>query len=543
MIKIALQPTIYSGIVAGMQAGNEPWIAPKGLFYQIDGDIAPFTPQPTVLRIETNRVGEAITVLVEHFEDTGAGVDRRDKRTSYNVVAASEVVTLGVQLSRGKNRITAFIQNRSGEIAYLIVKATTITALWEAFGRVIYNESFSVIDEQKRAVSSALATRLIEPFISFQDLLPDLQSLKILATRLAVKGLLHSVGTDLGVTQLIQSLTLTTPIYRSIDKDTFEVYPSLDPWTRTASQFGGREAHAWLPNLGIISWTAFLHYVSNQPDLFEIVKITEREVVVNYQGVQQKHLFDFDAFGTDFLTAQAASECFKSILINVEILTELDIPICAASYTFDLWITEDNLIGDCRRTLDSGVPFDSSCPFDAEPLDPWTDGWKGLSLTGRFEQDSPYTHPLDTFVIPSTAYSGPLCGYEGYYTQIVENQRYDLDLDLTVWSVTGHIQTALNWVLESPDGTRWTVEVNAGTSTLIATSGTGLPVSGRKVTKPDSSEAAFDITNDGVIVVVSPPPGGELLDDSLYILGTDSTVWHVQVDNGNVINVTRIFPV
>jgi len=541
-IKASVQDTVYSDIIRSMQTGNAPYIVPKGPYYLTQGDIVPFTPQPTVLRIETDRVGEPIRIEVERTQPIGSGVDLRQTRSVYTVVPASEVVTVGVQLGRGLNHINMTVINREEERALLLVRATTIVSIFEAFARVLFTDAIRIIDEQQRAISSRLATRLLEPFISFQDLLPDIQSLKILATRLAAKGLIHSVGTDLGVTELIKALTLTTPVFRPMDKDTDDLYPSLDPWTNNASQFGGQEAHVWLPNVGIASWLAFLGYISNQPDLFEIISISETEVVVRFQGELQRHRFDFDAFGTDFLTSLATTECFKSIIVTVTMDVFLTIAMCAATYTFDLFIDETNLLGDCRRTFDSGIPFDSDCPLDGDPVDPFTDGWEGLSLSGRFEQDHPFTHTLDTFVVASSAYTGSVCGYEGFYTQLVENQRYEPLLDISI-EVTGYIQAAIGWFLESPDSTKWDIRVNSSTGTLIATSGATGTLNNFKVTKPDTSEAAFDITNAGEVQVVAPPPGGEILFNTIYILADDSTVWHVTVSNLNVIETTKIFPV
>jgi hypothetical protein len=537
MIQVSLQEGIYGPIIESMQKGNIPWIAPKGQFYLLDGSISPLKPQPTILTIKTDRIGKVIRIDVVQGDSITAGVDTRKNSKTYTVVATSEETRIGVQLSRGYNKITASILGYS-DVDYLITRATTIVTLWESFARVLYQESFRIIDEQTAAITSKLATRLLEPFISFQKLLPDLQSLQILATRLVSRGLIHSVGTNIGVTELAKSLTLTTPVYEPIAKDTQDLDPALDPWSKSV---GGREAHVWIPNVGITSWLAFLGYVSNQPDVFELVSISEREVIVKYQGDIQRHQFDFDIFGTDFLSALAQSECFKSINILVTIFSELTIPICAASYTFDLFIGSDNLLGQCRTVFDSNMLLDTDCLLDADDIDPFTDGWLNLSLTGRFEQDYPYQHVFDTFIVPSTSYGGDVCGYPGYYAQVVENQKYDVEI-FPDFQVLGWVQTAMGWTLQSPDLTKWDIKINHLTGTLLAVSGSTRVVDKFKVTKPDTTEAAFSITNGGAVQVVTPPPGGELLGDTLYLKATDGSVWHVTVDNTNTIKTTKIFP-
>lgn len=538
-ISASIQPTLYSDIIASMRS-YVPWSAPRGIFYQLQGNIVPYSPNPTILKIETNRIGEPILIEVAKSSNLSVGVDPRKQTQDYTVVASSGIVTTGIQLGRGQNFIKVSVIGRPEEVAYLIVRATTIVALWEAFARVLYQASLRIIQEQQNAVSSKLATRLIEPFISFQNLLPDIQSLQILSTRLVGRGLIHHVGTDSGVSDLLKALSLTTPVYSSMDKDTFEVYPALDPWANTASQFAGKEAHIWVPNVGIVSWLAFLGYINNQPDLFDIISVTEDEVVVHYQGELQRHHFDFDRFGTDFLTSLAQSECFKSITISVSVKVNLHITICAAAYTFDLFVTEDNLLGNARTSFDIDVPFDSDRPFDADDIDPFTDGWLGLSLTGRFEQDLPDNYCLDTFVMPSTLYIGDVCCYIGHYVQIVENQSLEVEANEDVLMVA-FIQEAMPWTLQSLDLTRWDIKPDVN-GNLVATSGSTRVPDSFKVTKPDLTEAAFAITNAGVLQVLSPPPGGEFLKNEMYLLGTGAYVWDVNVDNMGAIVTDRVFP-
>lgn len=92
------------------------------------------------------------------------------------------------------------------------------------------------------------------------------------------------------------------------------------------------------------------------------------------------------------------------------------------------------------------------------------------------------------------------------------------------------------FILQSPDLTKWQVNVsNAGV--LSQTSGATGPVSNFKVTKPDLSEASFDITDAGEIQVVSPPAGGETLDDKYYIASPDGTAWKIQVTDDDEIQV------
>lgn len=541
MIRIEYQETIYSDIIDDMQGGNAPWSAPDGFFYLINGTIVPFSPKPTTFRVTVDQLNVPVTIEVVNQDVVNVGTTAPQKPKQITVVAKSNIITVPLQLGRGTNKITASIgEETAEEAAFLIVKATSIVTLWEAFARVMYSNSFRISDSLRQAAFSKLGTRLIEPYIEFQDLLPETQSLQTLATRMIARGMIHSVGNNSGVDDVVKALTLTTPYYKSMDKDTMDLFPALDPWTNVGSAFAGQEAHVWIPNVGMSSWVAFLKYLTNQPDLFDVVKVAEEEVVFYYQGQLQRHRFDFDKLGTNFLAALAREDCFASIRVLITLVSNMAFEFCSASYPFDLVIDEDHTIGGIRRTFDEGIPFDSGYTYDSDDVDPYPDGWIGLSLTGRFEQDYPFQHCLDTAIVPAQSYTGPQCCYESFYTQALVTMRSDIDLDITE-TLDAWVQTAFSWTLQSPYSTKWKIKLDA-TGAVTATSGSPDAVTDYKVTKPDLSEASFAITDAGIIQVISPPPGGETLIPNLYVIATDGSVWEVTVDNLNQIVTTKVFP-
>lgn len=537
MISASVQPSLYSDIITSMQT-SRPWGGPKGVFYLLDGVIVPYTPRPTIFTVKTNRIGEPIEISVVRPQETDAGVSLQNNVGSKTFVPTSETTSIGIQLSSGINKIQISVTGRPNEYVYLIVRATSIVALWEAFARVLYSSAVTVINEQQQAIYSPLGTRLIEPYISFQEKLPDIQSLQILATRFVSRGMIHDVGTTSGVTDLIKAFTLSTPVYRKMDKETFDFDPSLDPWTRTSSQFGGLEAHVWIPNIGIASWVSFIKYISNQPDIFQVVDINESQIAVTYQGRLQRHQYFFDLYGTEFLTSLAESECFKSIYVYLLITSEVITSICATSYTFDLYIDEQHPIGTGRLYFDSPIPFDSNVPLDSDPIDPFTDGWVGLSLTGRFEQNPKDPHCLDTTVAPSTSYMGPTCCYSSYYTQQLFNTQMNLELDIDI-AVSGYIIDSIVLTLQDSNGVRWDVLVKPDGTIFTAPNSPRLP-DRWKVTKPDATEAAFAVTTTGVLQVITPV-GGEVLNNSIYLRASDNSVWWFSSDDLDEITTTQVY--
>ena len=133
MIKVSVQPTLYTPIVDLMiNNPDSPWKAPAGNFYLLNGVVAPYSPNPAILKIETDRIGEPIEISIARSANYNTGVDDRKTQDVYTVVSNSEVVTTGVQMGRGTNNIKVQVLNRPGEVAYLIVHTTLTVALFEA---------------------------------------------------------------------------------------------------------------------------------------------------------------------------------------------------------------------------------------------------------------------------------------------------------------------------------------------------------------------------------------------------------------------------
>lgn len=92
------------------------------------------------------------------------------------------------------------------------------------------------------------------------------------------------------------------------------------------------------------------------------------------------------------------------------------------------------------------------------------------------------------------------------------------------------------WILISPDLTVWEVTVD-NTGTITTTSGASGTPSNIKVTKPDLSEASFAIDNSGALQVISPPAGGETLNDAFFLKAPNGAAWHLEVDNSDTLLV------
>lgn len=430
MIKISLEPTIYTDLLHDIYDG-EPFGSPKGTFYLLTRDTVPYIPRPTSFKIETTRVGESLKIVVDRSNTPNNENRSLDLSDEIDYTPQSNISVVPITLGPGVNDIKIFTTNSSiYEESLIRVETNNIVTFWQAFLKDFLTNVKKKIDNQKSSINSLYATRLVEPFLPIQDLLPETQSFKSITTRLAVISLIHSSGTNEGTNDLLKALTLGTPIYKSMGKDTFDFDPAGDPCTNLASQFYGTEAHAWIPNYGITKFVALIKYLYANPSNYQIVEINEQQIRYYYQGVLRTHQFDLDRYGSDFLQSLTKSECFNNIRVSLTKSIVKTFRMKAASYTFDLVLNHP--IGKARKSFDIGVPLDSNLPFDSDSVDPFTDGWLGWSLSGRFGQYENQQFHLDSFVTHSPPrYSDPWA-YDSNLVQNLVNMRSDIPLPINI---------------------------------------------------------------------------------------------------------------
>lgn len=429
MIKISIEPTIYTDLLHSIYDG-EVFGAPKGTFYLLSRDTVPYVPRPTSFKIETTRIGESLKIYVDRSvvpDNLNRNLDLIDE---IDYTANSSVSVIPITLGPGTNVITIETTTGYHETSSIRVETSNIVTFWQAFLRDFYTNVIKKIDSQKNAINSLYSTRLVEPFLPIQDLLPETQSFKSITTRMAIVGLVHSSGTNEGTSDLIKSLTLGTPVYKQMDKDTFDFDPDGDPWTNLASQFYGTEAHAWIPNYGITKFISLIKFLAANPSNYQILEINEQQIRYIYQGILRTHIFDMDRYGSDFLQSLTRSECFNNIRVSLTKNVIKTFRLKTASYTFDLVL--NNPIGNARKSLDINTPLDQNLTFDSDSVDPFTDGWVGWSLSGRFEQYENQQFHLDSFVAHTPPNYNEPWAYDSNLTQCLSNMKYDIPLPVNI---------------------------------------------------------------------------------------------------------------
>jgi hypothetical protein len=290
------------------------------------------------------------------------------------------------------------------------------------------------IDEQQNAIFNKYSTRLAEPYITYKDFLPEFQTIQTMALKFIIRTLMNDKAEDVGVRDFTTALTQSTPVFNPI-RGSFNFDPIVYPLSNIQELFSGTDAHVWIPNSKIANWTAFIKYIDNLPDLFSLESVSESEVVLDYGGVEERHRFDFE---TDDYSTNFGLHAFDNIRVSTILNSSLLMRIFAASYTLDLVVRADSPLGDSRPYFDSGRPFDSGVTFDADYVDPLADGFVGLPLTGRFEQDVKNTYDakygFDTIVQPSLAYNQNGVYPDGFYTQFIGTQNDTRTLTIDIGS-------------------------------------------------------------------------------------------------------------
>lgn len=419
-----------------------------------------------------------------------------DETQQYTAIPTGEIAIVNLKLGRGINTVTA--GDQFGRIYTIIVAATSYASVMCAYAREIYNYSQVLIDEQETAVFSPISTRLAEPLLTFQDLLPDVRSQKTLATKLAIRSLVGSPGKESGVRDLLTALTLSTPVFVEQNPDPEFFEPSTRPLYNSQEAFGGVEAHVWPANQCVPQWLAFVRYINNL-SAFKVVSITENEVLFyDDTGQLKRHVFDFTEGDCTLENLALQSLCFEDIAVLITIFSEMDLTICAASYPFDMHPTPNFPV----QPVDGEVENENG-------LDPGFDGYEDFSVTGHWDGRI----PLDSQGAQPAASSGlDVCVYgDGHLmvplllasTNAPQINEY-INASGTVAFSPG-VGTDIDMIVKAQFEAASALDVLIGGPGLTRTAGVDILLDGPKLSLTSSLDVAIsDAVRAGLDMVISP---------------------------------------
>lgn len=411
---------------------------PPGSFYDINirenRPMVVWTNKPTLLTFETDNPGIPVKITTRRKGDYHPNIDQGNFFPEAFIVPQNPQTPFKLTLGQGLNRVEYKELITGGRQGTFEVFASSNVLIMEPMARELF-KPINIYNLQYAAIYSKYATRLLDQVIRFQDLLPDVQSLKILSTKLLTRSAVHFPAKEIGVRNAVESFTLNTPAMVRA-RSTSEFFHERDVIQTLVQNKAGKEAHVWFPNLAVTRWLAFTRMADTLRDNYELLDVRDDLVRILYKNVEQIHNFEFDAPGANFLTNLSLTNCFDNIEMAGNFAFSLHHRICLWTYTFDLIVSDITPIGNQRVSFDLDIPLDSNLSFDADAVDPFTDGWVGWPLTGRFELDAPSTNDaefaLDTMVQPAGSFPGPApaCVYDrGPYTQMLNNIRTDIEIE------------------------------------------------------------------------------------------------------------------
>lgn len=417
---------------------------PGGSFINTKFTVVPRTFLETNFQLETDNLNVPVKFFI-----TTEGSDKDSNRSrDFAIVPINKFTTVPIKLSQGVNIIRVLDETNDSDFTF-IVNSTEYAKLILNYAREIYNNSEVLFDLQNRNIFSAVSTRIAEQLLKDYDkFIPDIQSLQILASKLIIKSLVSQGGSDKAVTEFLTGITNNTPI-KEVLQGLFDIDIDTDKLVNYQENLSGFDFHTWIPDFSAARFKSFIKLIENLKNT-SLISVNDREVQIDKEGTIERHLFKERKHS--FLERQEDDSGFENLRIKAKLNTKVDMFFQMAQYVFDLFITDKNLLGINRGTLDKGegFEFDSNLNFDLDPIDPFHDGFIGLKLTGRFDNEvmdtSTETSVLgfDTMIQKDRDLSVPERVYQkGFYTQVVQ-QRGVLKTILSPILATGDFYIVLS---------------------------------------------------------------------------------------------------
>lgn len=343
---LGIDADVYNGLLSALPAGDNN--LRKGIVVPAHSDQQPLT-----------FIIKNVTPNIQHLVEVVGDWQTAPTPTSAFVPLTS-LYTLTLALPYGPSVVT--ISNTEGEVSHFTVSSTNYAGIFRTLASEISTYATLPLQELVTSITSPLAYRLTLPLLKdASSLVPMLDVLSVLSYKLMVKSLLHTVGRDEAVHELLASISASNPILFKMDNMSL-----LDaPMYRSEETFSGWEAHVWLPNTELERWRAFIQLMSNMPQVFSLKQVNENEVYVEQGGRLRRHVFDPDSPKANRVD-EGVQDCFRDLFkLSMTVEAEHTLSFCQATYFLDRFLA-------AVRTP------------DADPLG--TKSFGQLSTSGRFEQ-------------------------------------------------------------------------------------------------------------------------------------------------------------
>lgn len=351
---------------------------PQGTFYLRSGFVLAYNFDPIPFTLKILEKGVPVSIAVTREGSTG-----KPETIYQSFIPQNLTETVELSLGRGRNLIYVTDGNHHD---FIIVSATTFATVLCAIANEIYSHSQIELDEVHSAIYSPVSSRLAEPYLAFPEILPtpSVRSQQTLALKLAVRAHVVDSGSSRAVNDMTTAVSLQTSVPAELHNPSKRFQPAIDKVYTTQEAFGGFDMHTWFHNECMNRWDTFIRHLSNSPERYRPIRITEDEILFDDStGTTRRHLFDFSNPACSSLSS--AINCFDNIQISMNFFGDFVVPFCAAAYPFDSCFTSAHPLGSGRATFDSMIPWDSGVPLDYDLLDPGDDGWVGFCWADRWD--------------------------------------------------------------------------------------------------------------------------------------------------------------
>jgi len=371
----------------------------------------PYSQNPTPFILKTNRFGAGAPphqIRVNGVLQTAVVPERERSR---------------VLLRLPLGQVEVIVDN-GFEYSQLMMATSNLAAVLSGIAKEIYLNVRKKIDDNDAAIRSPFGARMIEHHLAFQDLLPAHRAPRTQAAKMAIRAMIQGFGTEPGVKDFVTALAYSSPEFVDMEAEREHFDPKVYPIIRKSHDFSGVEIHIWVPNLCVFSWLTFIRVVDNVDAAWQLTHVTENQVTLTVNGVEERHVFDADSEACVDSLRQLI-DCLDGIHAYAEWKVSSSVAVCAASYPFDMLVEEPLGIGD---RFDTGELVDEA-GFELDgfnELDPTFNGWEGESLVDRFDGD----HCLDTFGNATTV-DDLACCWEGQAVTGQLHTGFDVNINAT----------------------------------------------------------------------------------------------------------------
>jgi hypothetical protein len=292
--------------------------------------------------------------------------------------------TVEIPLADAPIMFSVKAENGIDNPVHIAIAQTYLATIMYALAKEHYEVAGRLVDQYSAAIRSPWNSFFAEWMLPWRKELPDVRTLRVLAVKAAALTLYSQATRQGGVTDLVSSFCLTTPVVEE-QRNPLLWQPDLyQPYT-SGQDISGFNFHYWTPDLCHNRWSAFIKYLDNAPQ-YDLYRASERVVIAKGTGVEQysQQLFDPSDASCSPWGLLSAIGCMDNLTIAGSMLLTANPAFCAWIEPMDMSVLLPGIGG---FFWDSSILFDGPWgPFDSVyDLDTLTDYWVGTSTKKAFD--------------------------------------------------------------------------------------------------------------------------------------------------------------